>query len=151
MDLARKRKIHANPPPGGKKRSQAGTSAQKDDPKTDTPLQRACKFTGEHQAASGGKLFVRHVGNASHLKQNVVVNHFKCANHQKSKEKLLENEARERDLAQPIEKHDAQTQRKGETPDADTKVYRVKVVEALMQAGIPLQKLECPGLRNLLQ
>ena len=30
-------------------------------------------------------------------------------------------------------------------------VYRVKVVKAFMQAGIPLAKLDCPGLRDLLQ
>ena len=85
------------------------------------------------------------------MKRNVVVSHVKCAKQLRSKEKLLEKEARERDLEQALEKHDAQTNRKGETLDADTKVYRVKVVMALMQAGIPLQKLECPGLRDLLQ
>ena len=81
----------------------------------------------------------------------MVVSHIKCAKHQRSKEKLLEKEARETDLAQAVEKHDAETHRKGETLNADTKVYSVKVVMALMQAGIPLQKLECPGLRDLLQ
>ncbi len=48
------------------------------------------------------------------LKRNVVVSHIKCAKHQRSKEKLLEKEARERDLAQAVEKHDAETHRKGE-------------------------------------
>ena len=122
-DLARKRKIHANPLPVGKKRSQAGTSARKHDPKTVTPLHRACEFPGEHLAASGGKLFCKACREYLALKRNVVVNHVKCAKYQRSKEKLLEKEAKERDLAQAIEKHDAQTQRKGETLDADTKVY----------------------------
>ena len=40
---------------------------------------------------------------------------------------------------------------KGETLDADTKAYRVKVVVALIKTGNPLQKLECPGLRDFLQ
>ena len=35
-DLARKRKIHANPPPVGNKQSQAGTSTRKHEPKTVT-------------------------------------------------------------------------------------------------------------------
>ena len=68
------------------------------------------------------------------------MSHVKCAKHQKSKEKLLEKEARERDLAQSLEMHDAQTHRKGETLTEEHKVYRVKVVMALMQAGIPLAK-----------
>lgn len=40
------------------------------------------------------------------LKRNGVVSHVKCAKHQKSKEKLLEKEARERDLARDIEQQD---------------------------------------------
>ena len=72
------------------------------------------------------------------------MSHVKCAKHQKSKEKLMGKEARERDLAQSLAKHDAQTHRKGETLTEEHKVYRVKVVMALMQAGIPLAKLECP-------
>ena len=57
-DLARKRKIHFNPP-AGKKRSQAGNSAGKHNPKTVTPSQRALKFPGEQLTASGGKLFCK--------------------------------------------------------------------------------------------
>ena len=57
-DLARKRKIHTNPPPVGKKRSQAGTSAgRKHNPKTVTLSRRASEFPDEHLTASGGKLF----------------------------------------------------------------------------------------------
>ena len=62
-DLARKRKIHFNPP-AGRKRSWAGTSAGKHDPKTVTPSQRALEFPGEQLTVSGGKLFVKHAGSA---------------------------------------------------------------------------------------
>ena len=33
----------------------------------------------------------------------------------------------------------------------ESKVYRVKVLMAFMKAGIPLEKLECQALRDLLQ
>lgn len=79
------------------------------------------------------------------------MSHMKCAKHLNSKEKLLQKETRERDLAQALQKHVAQTHRKGETLNEEHKVYRVKVVMTLIQAGIPLEKLECQGLRDLLQ
>ena len=136
----------------GKSEPEAGTSAvRKHDPKTVTPSRRASEFPDEHLTASGGKLFCKASRECFALKRNVVVNHIKCAKHLRSKEKLLEKEARERDLAQALQKHDAQTHCKGETLNEDTKVYRVKVVMALMQAGIPLAKLECQGLIDLLQ
>lgn len=81
------------------------------------------------------------------MKQNVVVSHVKCAKNQKSEEKLLEKEARERDLAQAIEKHDAQTHHKDKTLDEEHRVFRAKVVMALMQARIPLAKMECQDSR----
>ena len=58
---------------------------------------------------------------------------------------------RERDLAKALEKHDAETHRKGETLPEDQKVYRAKVVIAFMAAGIALSKLDCPALRELLE
>ena len=63
------------------------------------------------------------------------------------------NTARERDLAtcKALEKHDTETHRKGETLSEDQKVYRAKVVLAFMAAGIPLSKLDCPALRELLE
>ena len=80
------------------------------------------------------------------LKRNVVVSHMKCAKHQKSKEKLPKKEARERGLARAIEQQDVQTHRWGETLTGCT-----EYVMALMQAEKSLAKLECQGLRNLLQ
>ena len=54
-------------------------------------------------------------------------------------------------MAEALDKHDAETHRKGETLAKEHKVYRVKVKMALMQAGIPLEKLECQGLKDLLE
>lgn len=55
---------------------------------------------------------------------------------------------RERDLALALERHDAETHRKGAE---EQKVYRARVVLAFMEAGIPLSKLDCPALRELLE
>lgn len=58
---------------------------------------------------------------------------------------------RERDLALPLERHDAETHCKGETLPEEQKVYRARVVLAFMEAWIPLSKLDCPALRELLE
>ena len=60
-DLARKRKIHANPPPEGKKRSQTTSTTGKRnyDPKKVSPSKRVCEFPGEHLTVSSGKLFLQ--------------------------------------------------------------------------------------------
>ena len=95
-DLARKWKIRTNPPPVGKKRSQTGTSAWKHDPKLVTRSHRAYQLSSEHLTTSGGRLFCKACRECLAWKQNVVVS-------QRSKEYLLEKEARERELAQAIE------------------------------------------------
>ena len=51
------------------------------------------------------------------------MSYVKCAKHLSSKEKLWQNESRERDLVDALEKHDKQTHRKGETVNEETKVY----------------------------
>ena len=49
----------------------------------------------------------------------MVLNHIKSSKHENGKEKLTLNKARERDLAEALEKHDAETHRKSETLPED--------------------------------
>ena len=79
----------------------------------------------------------------------MVLNQIKSSKHENDKQKLTLNKARERDIAEALEKHDAETQRKGKTLPEDQKVYKGRVVLAFMAAGIPLSKLDCPALREL--
>ena len=51
----------------------------------------------------------------------MVLNHTKSNKHKDSKQQLTINKARERDLAKALEKHDAETHRKGETLPDDQK------------------------------
>jgi hypothetical protein len=150
--LARKRKIHANPPPVGKKRSQTTSTGKRNyDPKKVSPSERVREFPGEHLTVSSGKLFCKACRESLVLKKSVLVSHVKSTKHECSKQKLLQNQSSERDIADALAKHDGQTHRKGETLDEESKVYRVKVLMAFMKAGIPLEKLECQELRDLLQ
>ena len=61
------------------------------------------------------------------LKHSVVLNHIKSSKHKDSMQQLTINKARERNLAKALEKHDAETNRKGETLPEDQKeknIYR---------------------------
>ena len=149
-ELSRKRRIDANPPPpAGKKRSTQ--TVRKFDPQSVRPSQRANEFPGEQLVESAGKLFCRACRENVAVKRSVVQNHIKSKKHEESKGKLKKKESRERDIAQALRAHDVETHRKGETLPEKHNVYRAKVVIAFMKSGIPLSKLECPDLRNLLE
>ena len=81
----------------------------------------------------------------------MVQNHIRSSKHEEGKKNLKMKETREADLALALEKHDHETHRKRETLPEAQKVYRARVVLTLMEAGIPLSKLDCPGLRELLE
>ena len=55
------------------------------------------------------------------------------------------------DIAEALKAHDAETHRKGGTLPIEHNVFRVKVITEFMRSGIPLWKLECSDLRNLLE
>ena len=50
--------------------------------------------------------------------------------------------AREQDIAEALAKHNSEVHLRGETLPVPQQVYRVKVVTALLRAGIPLSKLD---------
>ena len=149
--LARKRKVCVNPPPVGKKRSSGQALKAAYVPKRVTPSQRVSEFPGEQLVASAGKLFCKACKENLCLKRSVILNHIKSSKHASGKQALTTKQTRERDLALALERHDAQTNRKGETLPEEQKVYRARVVYAFMEAGIPLSKLDCPALRELLE
>lgn len=150
--LARKRKVCTNPaPPTGKKRSSGQAIKAAYVPKGITPSQRVSEFPGEQLVVSAGKLFCKACKETICLKRSVVLNHIKSTKHVSGKQTLTMKQARERDLALALERHDAETHRKGETLPEEQKVYRARVVLAFMEAGIPLSKLDCPALRELLE
>ena len=82
--------------------------------------------------------------------KSTVRNHIYSGNkHKNSKRKLAEKEARERDIASYLKKVDKQEPAAGSLVSMEERVYRVRVVEAFLSAGIPLAKVDC--LRGLLE
>ena len=102
-DLCRKRKIDANPPPSGKKRSSGQALTAGYVPKYISPTQRAREFPDEQLVESGGKLFCRACREILCVKRSVVSNHVKSSKHDEGKKKLKTKQAREADLALALE------------------------------------------------
>ncbi len=137
-ELSRKRRVHTNPPPKGKRRS---SSRGYCDPKSVEPRQRVSEFPDEELTVSGGKLFCRACRECVGTKRSIVSNHVKSAKHAEGKKRLLRKEATEMDIAAAMKQHDASTHSKGETLPEEQRVYRARVTKAFLRAGVPLSKL----------
>ncbi len=109
-ELSRKRKIHTNPPPKGKRRS---SSRGYCDPKSVNPTQRVREFPDEELTISAINLFCKACRECVGLKRSIVLNHVKSVKHAESKKRLLGKEASERDIAVAMKQHDDDTHRKG--------------------------------------
>ena len=109
--ISRKRKVRNNPPTGKKRSCRRSLS----DPKSVTPSPRVKEHPGETLCVSNAKLFCRACREELCLKANVLKNHLKSKKHEASKHKLDGKEARERDIAVALQKHNEATHVQGET------------------------------------
>ena len=139
-EIGRKRSIHRNYPPKGKRPSKGRGNF---DPKTVTPAQRVSEFRNECLCVSAGKLFCQACREELSTKRSVLKYHISSKKHQDRKKKREQKEVREIDIAQALKpwKHDTDSHPKGESLPMQHRVYRVKVMTAFLRAGIPLQKL----------
>ena len=64
-------------------------------------------------------------------------------------ERLAKKEARERDIVQSLQAYDKEVEPAGSNVSMEQRVYRVKVVEQFLRAGIALVKVD--SLRGLLE
>ena len=84
------------------------------------------------------------------LKKSTVKTHIYSGNkHKDAMDRLAKKEARERDIADSLVIYDKAEQPAGTSVSMSERVYRVKVVENFLKAGIPLAKVD--DLRALLE
>ena len=138
-DINRKRKIKSNSPPVGTRHCKGTTSS---DPKSVEPSKRVKDFPGECLNVSAGKLFCSACREELSLKRSTVTNHVRSQKHETSKKNLQKKEAREKDIADALKKHNEEVHLHGESLPESQQVYRVKVVRAFLRSGIPLTKLD---------
>ena len=105
------------------------------------PSKRVSEYPGELLTVSAGRLFCKACREVLSVKRSTIDSHVKCAKHTESKKRVQQNESRERDIAEALQRHDEATHQKGETLPEDQRVYRVKVVQTFLRAGVPLSKL----------
>lgn len=141
--LARKRKVATNPPKG-LKRSKGVTT---NDPKSVCPSDRVKAYPNELFKVSNKKLFCSSCREELSLKRSSLDVHIKSSKHIKNKRKLKQKEEHELDIAEAVKDYQSKVHPKGETLPESTRVFRVKVVKAMLQAGIPIEKVD--ALREL--
>ena len=113
------------------------------DPKTVFPSTRVKEFPGECLEVRLGKLFCVACREELLLKKSTIKNHIYSGNkHSDAKARLAKKEARERDIADRLVVHDKEEQPAGTSVSMAERVYRVKVVENFLRAGIPLSKVD---------
>ena len=137
--LTRKRKIDINHPPVGKKRGKGCTASH---PKSVSPANEPLEVNNK-------KLFCSGCREELSVKKSSVELHIKSLKHVRGKERLAVKEKRQLDIVKSLKQYDNEVHPSGEMLPDSTRAHRVKVVTALLKAGVPLSKLNC--LRDLLE
>ena len=137
-DLSRKRSVARNPQ-CGKKRSRARSNSF--NPKTIKPLQRVKEYKDEPFTVSNCKLFCKACREEISVKKSSIENHLKSQKHHNGKQKMRQRAVREGDIAESLAKYNNDVHPKGETLPVQQQVFRVKVMQTFLQAGVPLNKI----------
>ena len=111
------------------------------DPKSVSPAQHIKDFPNKCLDVRNGKLFCIACREELALKKSTVKNH-RWQKHKKTKERLTRKEARERDIVQSLQAYDKEVEPAGTNVSMEQRVYRVKVVEQFLRAGIPFAKVD---------
>ena len=115
-----------------------------------SPADRVKEFPGECLEVKNGKLFCFACCEELSLKKSTVKSHLFAGNkHKASKNSLARKEARERDIASYLTQYHKEEHPAGTSVSMEEHVYRVRVVESFLGAGVPLAKVD--GLRSLLE
>ena len=145
-DLCRKRSIRHNLPKGKKRRV---SSLSCSNPKSVTPAQRCLEFRDEPFTVSAGKLFCNSCREELSLKRSIIKNHVSSSKRKSSKVTRANKQINDRTIVESLKLYEADVHPRGEKLPEAQRLYRVKVVTALLKAGIPLSKIE--PLREILE
>lgn len=114
------------------------------------PSEQVKQFPNECVVVRTGKLFCDACREEVALKKSTIRSHlYSGGKHKASKERLSRKEARERDIAQNLLTFDKEVEPAGQALSMEVRVYRTKVVENFLRAGIPLSKVDM--MREILE
>ena len=141
--LARKRTIRCNPPVGVKK---SKGLTRKSDSKSISPSDRLKEFPDQSfKVNCSKKLFCDACREVLSCKKSSIETHIKTKKHEKGKERLKQKAATKMDIAQALRLFDKEQHPVGETLSESVRVYRVRVLMAMLKSGVALAKIECLG------
>ena len=140
-DLSRKRKLAVNK--SSNWRSRSTVSRKANEPVTVTAYERVQEFKDDCLIATlSGALFCKVCREElSTKKQNIKV-HMSSKKHSLNKEKMKATSKKEQHIAEAMKNYDEETHPKGENLPTGTRVFRVKVVQAFLKSGTPLNRIE---------
>ena len=136
-DLARKHKIERPQTPTAQTKKHKSSVTNQTDPKSASTTYQ--DFPNECSDVRNSKLFCIACREELALKKSTVKN--SGDKHKKAKERLTRKEARKCDIVQSLQAYDKEVEPAGTNVSMEQRVYRVKVVEQFLRAGIPLAKL----------
>ena len=142
-DLSRKRKINVN------RRGKGGNrrSVSRNEKPNYAPQVSANKWLEDFSKESW--LAVSFSSVRLVKKKSVIKGHIASKKYSANKEKLAKAKKREMDIAEMLDKFEKEHHPRGETLPTGTRVYRVKIVQAFLKSGTPLNRLEY--LRDIFQ
>ena len=82
-------------------------------------------------------------------KKSSIQTHIKTSKHEKGKERLKRKTATEMDITKALRIYDQEHHPVGETLPDSVRVYRVRVLTAMLKSGVPVSKIDC--FRDLLE
>ena len=99
--------------------------------------------------SSCGRLFCSSCREVVSLKKSVIELHIQSQKHKKGKERQERQKVKEQSIVEALKAYDSSMHPVGETLQESVRVRRVKVVQGLLRAGIPLSKAD--SLRDLFE
>ena len=138
-DLARKRQLKQNPPPKGVK---GGKGKEKGGPKNISVNECVKTYPDEEFIVRNSKLFCRGCKEVLALKKSSIEYHIKSQKHISGKKKLALKNEEESNILEALHAYDSRVHPVGDGLPDSTRVYRVKVVTAMLKAGVPLNKID---------
>ena len=145
-DLARKRIVTTNPPIGAKRGKVGHASTGL---KVLSAADRVKSYLGESFTVSNKKLFCEACREEIALKKSVIESHIASQKHKKGKERQSSKILKEKRICEALKAYDKEVHPIGETLPDEVRVRRVKVVRAMLRAGVPISKVD--SFRDLLE
>ena len=143
-DLSRKRKITANKGgQGGNRRTVRPKNEKTNYEPQVSAKKRLEEFKNESfKVMSDTILFCQSCKEEISVKKSIIKGHISSKKRTINKDKLSKTSKRDIDIAEALGKFDKEHHPKGETLLTATRVYRVKVVQAFLKSGTPLNRLD---------